>query len=337
MRNPSLFITVNDFWPVLRTICCLLLLLACSGCHLLRKRQHLEPTPVVFATTPTSLDQILQAVNSNTSRVQMLQSRDARLHLRGLPGITVDIAYEQPRRFRFRAGTGLTGQELDLGSNEDLFWFWAKQNPQPAIYFARHELFARSPQRQMIPIEPMWIVDALGLPTFQPHERHEGPFPRGDNQLEIRTRVPAADGEFTKVTLIDGKHAWVMQEHLYDPRGRLLASATLTDQEYYPFAQVALPRKVTLDIPAAQLSFYIESSGYLLNQPFTDSNAIFSLPQDQLPNYPLVDIADPRLNPANSVPVQQPSGAAPPHVNIPTQSPSTAYQLPYRGSEAIHR
>lgn len=107
-----------------------------SGCRFMQKRPTLEPTPIVFMQVPTTIDQVAMAVNANTQRVQSLQSRDARLHLRGLPGISLDMAYEQPRRFRLRAGTGFTGQELDIGSNDELFWFWAKQNPQPAIYFA---------------------------------------------------------------------------------------------------------------------------------------------------------------------------------------------------------
>src|SRR4051812_45296516 len=145
-----------------------LALLAANGCSLLRRRPALEPTPMVFTQAPTAFEQIAAAVNANTQRVQTLQARDARLHIRGLPGISLDMAYEQPRRFRLRAGTGITGQELDLGSNDELFWFWAKQNPQPAIYFARHDAFAQSPSRNLVPIEPLWIVDALGLPQFDP-------------------------------------------------------------------------------------------------------------------------------------------------------------------------
>ena len=292
-------------------------LLGSGGCALLRRRPTLEPTPIVFSETPTTIEQIATAVNANTQRIQTLQARDARLHIRGLPGISLDMAYEQPRRFRLRAGTGITGQELDLGSNEELFWFWAKQNPQPAIYFARHEAFALSPSRSLIPIEPLWIVDALGLPQFNPQHRHEGPFPQGNGLLEIRSRIPAPDGEMTKLTVVNDRFGWVMKQQVFDSRGRLLATSQTFDHEYYPFAQVALPRRVAIELPPAALSFQIESAGYLINQPFADSQAIFSLPQDQLPNYPLVDITDPRF----SIPVAPPGATNPYTVTPLTQVP----------------
>jgi len=234
-----------------------------------------------------------------------------------LPSISLDLAYEQPRRFRLRAGTGFTGQELDIGSNEELFWFWAKQNPQPSIYFARHEQFAQSPSRNLIPIEPLWLVDALGLPMFDPRYQHDPPTPQGNDLVEIRSRIPAADGELTKITQVHNRFGWVMQQQVFDSRGRLLASSRTSDHEFYTLAQVALPRKVAIELPPAQLAFQIETAGYQLNQPFGDAQAIFSLPQDQLPNYPLVDITDPRF----AVPALPPGNANPYAVTPVSQLP----------------
>ena len=37
-----------------------------------------------------------------------------------------------------RRRTALTGPEVDLGSNDELFWFWVRRNEPPAVYFARH-------------------------------------------------------------------------------------------------------------------------------------------------------------------------------------------------------
>lgn len=278
-----------------------MLLCASTGCRFFQRRSALEPTPIVFHESPT-LEQLCLAVNANTTRVITLQTRDARLQLRGLPNISVDLAYEQPRRLRFRAGTGFTGQELDLGSNDELFWFWAKQNQPQALMFARHADFARSPNRSMIPIEPTWIIDAMGLPQFDPNLRHEGPLPNGKN-LEIRSHVPAADGEMTKVTVLHSQYAWVLSQQVIDSRGRLIASAQATDHEYYPSLQVALPRKVAISLPPVGLQFAIESSGYSINVPLADSAALFALPEGQLSG-PLIDLADPRF--ALPAPTAQP-------------------------------
>jgi hypothetical protein len=298
------------------------LLVSCCGCQWLQRRPQLEPTPIVFQQQPT-LEQLLTAVNRNTDSIDSLRSIDARLAVKGVPTqATVDLAFERPRRLRFRAGTGITGQVLDLGSNDDLFWFWTSMNPQPALFFARHDQFALSPNRNMIPIEPLWIIDAMGLPHFDPNHRHDGPYPKGNSLVEIRSRIPTTEGESTKLTLLHQQYAWVMQQQLYDPRGRLVASTQADNFEYFPHAAAALPRKVAIELPAAQLSFTVETQGYSINLSSGDGSE-FALPQEQFPNAPLVDLADPRLNPQAAAPTQP--------AYVPPSYPSANVQPRLRG------
>src|SRR5687768_14247139 len=88
------------------------LLFACSGCQWLRPKPVLEPTPIQFAQLPT-LEQVANAVNANTDRIRTLQTRDAHITMQGVPiSVSADMTFEQLRRFRFRAGTSFTGQEL---------------------------------------------------------------------------------------------------------------------------------------------------------------------------------------------------------------------------------
>ena len=49
-----------------------------------------------------------------------------------------------PRRVRLQAETSATGPEVDLGSNEEVFWFWVNRNEPPAVYFDRHSQRAGS-------------------------------------------------------------------------------------------------------------------------------------------------------------------------------------------------
>jgi hypothetical protein len=281
-----------------------LLLASSTGCHWFQKRPQLEPTPILFQQAPT-LEQLTTAVNNNTQKVVTLQSRDARMAIAGVPMVDVNLLYEQPRRLRLRAGTGITGQELDLGSNDELFWFWARRNPEPALLFARHDQFARSPNRSLIPIEPNWVIDAIGLPYFDPNLRHEGPFPRAGGLIEVRSGIPSPAGEGTKITVINQQYAWVVNQQVFDAGGRMVAAANAAEHEYYPHAGVSLPRKVAIELPPAQMSFVVETKGYAVNAALGDSAALFALPQDQFPNVPLVDLADPRLAPPPQQPVQR--------------------------------
>lgn len=298
------------------------LLVSCCGCQWFQRRPQLEPTPILFQQAPT-LEQLLTAVNRNSDSIETAQASDARILVKGMPGqASVDMVYERPRRLRLRAGTGFTGQVLDLGSNDELFWFWSSFSPEPALFFARHDQFAQSPNRSLIPIEPLWIIDAMGLPHFDPGHRHDGPIPKGNGLVEVRSWIRAADGETTKITLLHQQYAWVMQQQVFDSRGRLVASAQATDHEYFPHAAAALPRKVTIDLPAAQLSFTVETQGYSVNLSNGDGS-VFALPQEQFANVPLVDLADPRLAP-------QAAGPTPP-AYMPPSYPSANQQPRMRG------
>ena len=70
--------------------------------------------------------------------------------------------------------TGLTGPELDLGSNDEVFWFWVRREQPPALYYCRHDQFAASPARQTLPIQPEWLIEAMGIAPFDPGAADRG-------------------------------------------------------------------------------------------------------------------------------------------------------------------
>ena len=158
--------------------------------------------PVAFHAPPT-LDGILVNLNSQTQRIYQLQSETASIATAGLPALRTSLAIERPLRFRFRAK--LFGPELDLGSNDQFFWMWAKSNPDQAIYFARHDRFPGSAAQRMFPVQPAWLVEAFGLVELPLDGRHEGPFKRADNQYEIRSQLDTAQGVLTRSIIVDSQ------------------------------------------------------------------------------------------------------------------------------------
>ena len=99
-----------------------------------------------------------------------------------------------------------------------------KRNQPPALYFCRHDQFATSRAREMLPIQPNWLVEALGTLEIDPNLHHDGPYPDKDNRVQIRTILDMPDGQKNmKVTVIDAVSAWVMEQRIYDGRGQLRA------------------------------------------------------------------------------------------------------------------
>ncbi|MHB8971627.1 MAG: hypothetical protein ACYC4N_14380 [Pirellulaceae bacterium] len=279
-----------------------------AGCRvrppwLLTKQTDLPPE--AFAAKPT-LEDIVYVVNANTQRVQRLQTENATLRVEGIPVLRANLAYEQPRHFRLLAQLSqFTGRELDMGSNDELFWFWIRRDSQPSVYFARHAAIAGSPARDLIPIEPNQLIDTLGLVYLDPAGEHRGPVERDAGLLEITSRLPSPRGDLTRVLLVDAKYGWPAQQHLYDVNGQLLLSTRASRQRFYRDEAVTMPHRVEVTImpgQPSQIAFDVDVASYSINRLSGDSTELWTMPQ--IEGYPSVDIADPQFRlPVAAVPV----------------------------------
>ncbi len=314
---------------------CLLVPLAATGCRVrpfwLRKNQ-VELPPEAFTQSPPTLEDVIDVVNSNTSRVHQLQAENATLRAEGIPTLRANIAFEQPRNFRLRAQLSqFTGSELDIGSNDELFWFWVKRDEQPAVYYARHDEFATSPARDLVPIEPNQLTEALGLVYLSPDDRHTGPTQR-ESLLEIRSQIPSPRGDMTRVLLVDAKYGWMVEQHYYDANGQLLLSARASEHRYYPENAVTMPHHIEIRLSPgqpSQLAFDLDVNTYVFNRLAGDPNELWALPKKN--GYPTIDIADPKFRPGIAAVRQDPYSAGAMRVPSSYASPP-AYTSLSRGA-----
>ena len=261
------------------TILGLLCVFSGANCHMNRIHNTDLISPVVFHQPP-SLQEVAATINNNTAQVQRLQATSATLNVRGpVPSLRTSLALERPLRFRLQAGTGFTGTELDLGSNDDLFWFWAKHNNPPAMYFGRHQEFSNAAARGILPVPPTWLIEALGLVTIDSNGVWDGPYAREPSRLEIRGQVASPAGMLTKVLVVDDRRGFVVEQHLYDETGQLLASAIGSLHEFDSQHRVTLPRRIDIQLPPAQLAFSLEIDEYQVNQLRGDPSQLWMMPQ----------------------------------------------------------
>ncbi len=270
-----------------------------------------RPEPRILPPRPT-LSQVIQAVNNNNSRIQSFSTTQASLSVPGIPSLRANLAFERPRRFRLRADL-LGSPELDLGSNESQFWFWVKRNEQPAVYFCAHDQFATSPARQMVPVDPTWLIEALGVVELDPAAVHDGPIMQPRDRLEIRTTRQTPAGPALRSLVIDAGTGWVLQQHLFDAQGRMIAKSVASRHRRDPLSGVVMPRVVKLDFPTANppFSMRIDLGNLQINRPLEgDPNQLWAMPCYQ--GFPPVDLCQPCVPPAMSPPTvtsaQGPSG-----------------------------
>ncbi|NUQ60942.1 MAG: hypothetical protein HUU20_00530 [Pirellulales bacterium] len=266
---------------------------------------HASGAAPALPPTPT-LEQILQTVNANSAQIQSLSTNDATLAGPEFPTLRASLAFERPRRFRLRAETALTGPELDLGSNDELFWFWVRRSHPPVVYYCRHEQFATSPARSVLPVQPEWLIEALGIGVLDPNLPHQGPIPAADGRFEIRTLRQTAEGQTTKVSLVDGMRGLVVEQHLYDAQGRLLASSIISQHRRDPLTGVYVPQTIDIRSPSAQFSMRLDLGKAVVNRLEGDPALLWAMPT--YGGYQAVDLCNPNLQLAPSA-VSAPAGS----------------------------
>jgi hypothetical protein len=265
-----------------------------ASCPNVLRGYQVGTMPLPRALPPqASLDQVINAVHDNTQRVRSLMSTQAVLVVSGVPRLSARVACEPPRRFRLQAQTSLTGPELDIGSNDDLFWLWLRQHQPPITAFCRHEQYAQSKARQLLPIRADWMPELLGLVNFRPEDTHDGPYPQADGRIEIRSRIDSGDGELVKSTILDGTTGLVAEQHLFTPAGERLASVRTSRYRVDPPSGATLPHLVEVSWPASGVDFKLELSAITVNGASPDPTQLWQMPA--YPGYEPVDLADPAV------------------------------------------
>jgi hypothetical protein len=185
----------------------------------------------------------------------------------------------------------MTGPELDLGSNDEMYWMWVKHSEQPGVYWGRHEEFYQSSAREILPVPPDWLIEALGVVQLDPTGQHEGPFASRPGQLEVRSSIPTPAGNLTKVTVVDDARGWVLEQHVFDAARQPLASSLAAGFQFDPVTGASLPRLVEIRLPPARMHFRLETPRHQINQLAGDPAQLWTLPQFN--GVPLVDLDNP--------------------------------------------
>jgi hypothetical protein len=278
-------------------------------------QQYVQPIPRALPPSPT-LDQVIDVVNDNSSRVSSLSAPRATITVPGFPSLNANIAFQRPRSLRL-IGQKFLGPEIDIGSNDELLWFWMRRAQPPALYFSRHEQFGNTAARQILPVEPEWLIEALGIITFDRTTQIEGPTPVGRGRIEIKTRSMTPNGPVSRIVIIDESRGVVLENYVYNARGELIASAVLSNHKRDPAAAVTLPQHVEIQWPPAGMNLSLDLGNVMINQLSASPQELFTKPVYS--GYTEIDLAQPGA----LVPASPPSAAGNPQFRAP---PDVRYQ-----------
>ncbi len=275
-----------------------LLLFPFPGCHALktafRGKEPAAPPLTTQEAKTLSLAEITAAINRNSMAIRNMSTDNGQTMISGvLIPLQTRLTFERPKRLRIQASVAMSGQELDFGSNDMLFWFWYRRLPEKEMYFCRHDQFPTCPVRNLVPIEPDWLIEAIGIVEFLPTDLHEGPMPTDDGNLAIISRRQTATGQFVKRTVIDAKTAWVLRQEMYSPQNELVALAISGDHRYDNNTGIHYARRVEVTFPGSEGKVILD-----LGTPTFNTTMPFNSTMFQMPNFDgfrAVDICGPEF------------------------------------------
>lgn len=286
--NGGLMRTLGKLWTITLLAAGMLTCLSGATCVENINRPPLPPN--------ATLEQAVEVVNAQTRGIQRIESSTAKLSVTipgiPLPSLTTRLAVERPKRLRL-VSTLLGSEEIDIGSNDDHFWFWVRLNSPKAVYYSKHKDYWYSPLRRQVPLDPSWLMESMGLGVFGPNDRHVSIKPISGGRLEIRTvRQTPVDRQY-KITRIDANMGWVLEQHLFDGEGKPIASTITGNHITDPYTGSVLPKRIHLRWPATKMGLKLSLGNVELNSDQEHGLEIWSMPHK--PDYPLQNLANVQL------------------------------------------
>ncbi len=222
-----------------------------------------------------SVASLVAYLNNNAERIQSLRvedlSIDATMGNQSI-GLQGRIFAEKPRNFRMKV-TAFGKDEVDIGSNQQEFWFWAAKNPDPYQYFCSYGDFQSGRARRMpLPIQPEWVMESMGLGPYGPPERYKLEQDNQTVKLVERTKTPLGHA-VRKVIVLNRREVRSPEPQvkayllLDDATGQEICSANITSTTVDRKTGAIMPYRMELRMPTQKMRMSLKMDGLTMNTP----------------------------------------------------------------------
>jgi len=182
---------------------------------------------------------------------------------------------------------GSRSDMVDIGSNDREFWFWvgAGQGDQPLYHCSYTDL----PRANLpIPIQPDWIMEALGMAPIQPNAAIRLEFPRNSNTMELIEPTRSPKGlPMTKVTVFNRNtvrdtEPQIIARKLVDSRGKIICIAEIKEMQQDQRTGIKVPHRMELIYPGdramEKITLNLVLDTIVVNAPLDPSQPYFVRP-----------------------------------------------------------
>jgi hypothetical protein len=245
------------------------------------------------------LARVVAAVNDNAARMSSWDCPQARLRPHGLAAVggsfSTTISAAAPNYLRLKA-SGPTGPMLDLGSNEDHFWFWGRLDEDNSIKMCSHSQSEIAQRALPVPVEPKWLMEVLGvLPLDDPDMTMEAVpqsqsrwLGKGTPQVNLVSYYSTRNGvRVKKVVVVDACHGVVLRHEL-QVGDRCIARAELSGHQKSRESGAIYPTQIDLTWPTRNVGLSLTMQHVRIKPSIDD--AMWEMPQKT--GFPVVDLGE---------------------------------------------
>jgi hypothetical protein len=213
-----------------------------------------DPPAAVSKTGKPTVPDLVAYLNNNARQVQSIKSTNLEIQAKqgndsiGLQG---SLFCQKPRDFRLRANVA-GSPAVDIGSNNQEFWFWISQGKDDdgvaRVHYCSYADMAAGKARMPFPFQPDMIVAALGMGDYDPQKEYT--IREDAKTVSLVERAVSAQGQtvqkvtqFNKLTVGPNKPQ-VIAYYLLDDKGNEICRASVLDVQTVGTAVV--PKHVKL-------------------------------------------------------------------------------------------
>lgn len=254
-------------------------LAGCAGAGMFRLRNpnhQLSAAPRPRFSNDPQIEEVVDHLNRNVDKLQAWQADSVKIRANNIPLLSGSLVVEEGQHLRLVVNS-IAGQEVDIGSNDEVFWIWAKRM-EPSYVYCRHEQIEVARQTLGVPFEPQWLMQALGVAPLEIRDLKMQIDPATHQARLVQPMVSARGQPMQKVMIVDLVHGVITEHCIYNAHGQKIAQARLEDFRVDKETGVILARTVKLDWPQNQMSL-VMNLGHVEINPASIPGHIWDMPE----------------------------------------------------------
>lgn len=264
------------------------------GCQTTKK----VSLPKVVGENPTT-SELLEAINDNGSKIKSIYATNASIGVQNQPGwANCRLLYERPSKFRLVGTTGLLGRVVDCGCDGEKFWYWNSMQDSDSLYSCKIEEYSQTPLAEVIPVDPTWFPEALGIVEIKEEDLADEPKKQSDGSILLTVNCKRQEGVYKKRIYVESGTAAITRQDVQNPQGETFISVLVTEPQLIESAGVVMPKKASIRCLRTGDVLLIDLGTPVLNDSSKIESTVFQLPTDL--NAKHVDLGEKKQNAAQA-------------------------------------